>query len=62
MTCSLYGVCLFHQTELSRDPQRTPMQWTADEVAGFTSANSTWLPVQSPSANEVIVNVQVIVR
>jgi len=29
----------------SRDPQRTPMQWTADAQAGFTTGYKTWLPV-----------------
>lgn len=29
---------------LGRDPQRTPMQWTGDEGAGFTTG-TPWLPV-----------------
>jgi alpha-glucosidase len=35
------------QVGLSRDPQRTPMQWSDDANAGFSSVqpNECWLPV-----------------
>lgn len=34
-----------------RDPYRTPMQWSADENAGFTTADEPWLPVSDDYTN-----------
>ncbi|KAJ8726609.1 hypothetical protein PYW07_001307 [Mythimna separata] len=35
----------------SRDPQRTPFQWSADKNAGFSVGNKTWLPVAADFEN-----------
>lgn len=46
----------YDQIGCSRDPERTPMQWSANEPnAGFSTADKTWLPV---NPNYVTVNVE----
>lgn len=40
---------------LGRDPERTPMQWTAGHQAGFSEAEETWLPL---AADYTTVNVE----
>ena len=40
--------------QIGRDNARTPMQWTAGNQAGFSSAEKTWLPVHP---NHVDINV-----
>lgn len=43
---------------LSRDPERSPMQWSGDMNAGFNiKTNITWLPVH-PNYESVNVEVQ----
>ncbi|XP_065815616.1 amino acid transporter heavy chain SLC3A1 isoform X2 [Labrus bergylta] len=47
-----------YNSSLSRDPQRSPMQWSNDTNAGFNNkANVTWLPVH-PDYRTVNVEVQ----
>ncbi|KAH9509944.1 Maltase 1 [Bulinus truncatus] len=41
---------------VSRDVNRSPMQWTDGSMAGFTTGSKTWLPVQ---ANYTQLNVQI---
>ncbi|PSN33695.1 Maltase 1 [Blattella germanica] len=41
--------------EHSRDPERTPMQWSPDKNAGFSDADSIWLPLHP---NYTTVNVE----
>lgn len=43
--------------KLSRDPERTPFQWSDDIDAGFSKANKTWLPI-SPEYREVNVKTE----
>ena len=41
--------------ECSRDPQRTPLQWSADANAGFTGAGVTpWLPLRADYVSDNI--------
>ncbi len=42
--------------EKGRDGDRTPMQWTAGKNAGFSTADTTWLPIPS---SYTAVNVEV---
>lgn len=41
-----------------RDPARTPMQWNGNSNGGFSSAASTWLPVNPDFASGVSVQAQ----
>ncbi|XP_059470159.1 maltase A3-like [Neocloeon triangulifer] len=39
----------------SRDPERTPFQWSAEAMAGFTTGSTTWLPINE---NYVTLNLE----
>jgi len=41
--------------KFSRDPERTPFQWSAESMAGFTSGSVTWLPINE---NYVTLNLE----
>ncbi|ODM87950.1 Maltase 1 [Orchesella cincta] len=41
----------------SRDPERTPMQWNYDKNSGFSTGDSTWLPI-NPNYKELNVQAQ----
>lgn len=41
--------------QFSRDPERTPFQWSDEKNAGFSTAEKTWLPVAD---NFKVINVQ----
>jgi alpha-glucosidase len=40
------------QDRWGRDPERTPMQWTADPLGGFTTG-APWLPLNDPERTNV---------
>lgn len=41
--------------QYTRDPERTPFQWTGGTNAGFTNGSSTWLPL---TADYATINVE----
>ncbi|XP_068145390.1 maltase A3 [Drosophila tropicalis] len=41
--------------QFTRDPARTPFQWSAEDNAGFSTNSTTWLPI---NPNYVTVNVE----
>ncbi|KAH8277801.1 hypothetical protein KR018_007656 [Drosophila ironensis] len=41
----------------TRDPERTPFQWSSDQDAGFSNASRTWLPI-APDYKQVNVEIE----
>ncbi|CAH2218451.1 jg12952, partial [Pararge aegeria aegeria] len=48
--------------DVSRDPVRTPFQWSNGKNAGFSEAESTWLPVAEGYENINVANQRSAVR
>ncbi|XP_065338236.1 alpha-glucosidase-like isoform X1 [Cloeon dipterum] len=44
--------------KISRDPARSPMQWSINKNAGFSESSSTWLPVNQNYLNGINVEDQ----
>ena len=46
----------YNDEPCSRDPERTPMQWTPGVNAGFNDGGSTWLPVNKDYVDINVLN------